>query len=343
MYVYVLDKDLKRIGLIDNYVSLIWTTRYYLCGDFELYVPVTSEFIELLQIGRYVQIENNEYTMIIESINIKTDAENGNYMTISGRSAESLLDRRIVSNRISLTPYGIEDAHNYLIENNFTKPSNSERIMNEIAISTTKKGFSDPITAQYFGDNIYEIISNNCINYGYGFKMPLVNNKFTFEMYSGVNRTRSQKDNNPAVFSAEFENLVNTEYLYNIQDFKNVAFVAGEGEGVARKKTFAGSASGIDRREMYVDARDLSSENVSSDSQYLEMLAGRGKEKLSEKIALPEYVGEVANFPEYCGLGDIVEVENEFGMTATARITEIIESYSTDGNTRIPTFDEWSV
>ena len=56
MYIYVLDKTLKRIGLIDNYVSLIWTTRYYTYGDFELYLPVTTEFIELLQIGYYLAV-----------------------------------------------------------------------------------------------------------------------------------------------------------------------------------------------------------------------------------------------------------------------------------------------
>ncbi len=344
MYVYILDKDLKRIGLIDNYVSLIWTTRYYLCGDFELYVPVTSEFIKLLQIGRYVQTENSKYTMIIESIDIKTDIENGNYLTVSGRSAESMLDRRIIANRLSAKNEQIETLARYVIELNFTNPiiEKELRKMDEIALSAETNGFSDTITTQYFGDNVYDAITDLCQAYGYGFRMPLINGKFTFEMYAGLLRTRSQKENIPAVFSPEFENLVNTEYAYNVQEYKNVAFVAGEGEGTARKTVFSGSTSGIDRREMYVDARDLSSENTAS-AQYLDMLAGRGKEKLSETIALPKYVGEVNNFPDYCGLGDIVEVKNEFGMTATARITEIIESYSTDGNTRIPTFDEWSV
>jgi YesN/AraC family two-component response regulator len=48
-------------------------------------------------------------------------------------------------------------------------------------------------------------------------------------MYKGKNRTRSQKDNIPAVFSPEFENLVNTEYTYNKQNYnhtRNVAWYA---------------------------------------------------------------------------------------------------------------------
>lgn len=345
MYIYVLDKNLKRIGLIDNYVSLIWTTRYYFCGDFELYLPVTTEFINMLQIGCYLETTESKYVMIIESIDIKTDIENGNYLTVSGRSVESLLDRRIVANRLSANNQPIETLATYLVEWNFTNPMTEKalRKMDEIAISAETKGFSDEITTQYFGDNVYDAITDLCQSYGYGFRMPLINGKFTFEMYAGLLRTRSQKDNVPAVFSPEFENLVNTEYTYNVQEYKNVAFVAGEGEGSARKTTFSGKTAGLERREMYVDARDLSSENVSSDSQYVSMLVSRGKDKLAEKNVLQEYVGEVNNFPDYCGLGDIVEVENEFGMKATARITEIIESYSTSGNTRVPTFDEWSV
>lgn len=345
MYIYVLNKDRKRIGLIDNYVSLIWTTRYYFYGDFELYLPVTSEYLDLLREDYYLETTESDRVMIIETITIRTDAENGNYLTVSGRSVESLLERRVVCDRISPDNMPIETIANYLIQWNITDPltDKENRTMDEVSYKEVTKGFSDSITAQYFGDNLYDIITELCQGYGYGFKMPLVDGKFTFEMYAGFDRTRSQTENIPAVFSPKFENLVNTEYTHNKQDYKNVAFVAGEGEGAARKTTFSGNAAGLDRREMYVDARDLSSENVSSTTQYNAMLVSRGKDKLAETAPVSEYVGEVSNFPDYCGLGDIVEVENEFGMKATARITEIIESYSTSGNTRVPTFDEWSV
>ena len=150
MYIYVLDKNLKRIGLIDNYVSLIWTTRYYFCGDFELYLPVTTEFINMLQIGYYLETTESKYVMIIESIDIKTDIENGNYLTVSGRSVESLLDRRIVANRLSANNQPIETLATYLVEWNFTNPMTEKalRKMDEIAISAETKGFSDEITTQ---------------------------------------------------------------------------------------------------------------------------------------------------------------------------------------------------
>lgn len=345
MYIYILDKNLKRIGVIDNWVSLIWTTRYYGYGDFELYLPVTTEYLNLLKEDYYLETTESKCVMIIEGINIKTDAENGNYLTVSGRSVESLLDRRVICDRMNIANTSVEKIIlNYLIPYNFTSPITdaAKRKMDLIAIGEPK-GFDDEITTQYFGDNVYEAVAELCQGYGYGFRMPLVNGKFTFELYAGKRRTRDQTLNVPAVFSPAFENLVNTEYTHNKQEYKNVAFVAGEGEGSLRKTAFSGSASGIDRREIFVDARDLSSENVSSTTYYTAMLTNRGKDKLAETGVTCEYVGEVNSFPDYCELGDIVEVENEFGMKATTRITEIIESYSTSGNTRVPTFDEWSV
>lgn len=347
MYIYVLDNELNRIGLIDNFVSLIWTTRYYSYGDFELYVPINNELIEILQIGRYLQTTESDTVMIIEGVHMMTSAENGNYMTVSGRSVESLLTRRVLTYRTYLNG-PLELCLINFVKNNFVDPLYGDARKIDCMATAEPKGFTQTLDGQYFGNNVYELISQNCISNSLGFKMPFVNGKFTFEIYEGKNRTRSQQENEPAVFSPQFENIVNTEYTYDTTERKNVAFVAGDGEGNARKTTLVNDGiEGLYRYEMYVDARDISSvdenEHPIPTTQYLNMLSQRGKEKLSETITHPEYVGEVNNFPEYCELGDIVEVENEFGMVAKARVIEIIESYSVSGNTRIPTFDEWSV
>ena len=344
MYIYVLNKELKRIGLIDNYVSIIWTTRYYEAGDFELYVPITDEFIDLLQMGYYLQTNNSDRTMIIETIKLDTDTENGNYMTVSGRSIESLLERRILNRRQSINT----DLNTWLtnaVKYNFVS-TDSDRIIDIIDVATNDVGSSIDIQAQYLGENIYEIIVENCKTYNLGFKMPFVNGKFVFTLYEGKDRTLSQKVNEPAIFSPNFENLVNTSYSYSSTNIKNAATIAGEGEGSDRKVLSIGTASGLDRYEIFVDARDVSSkvdDTTLTDAQYNAQLRNRGREKLAEYSNIQEFVGEVTNYPEYCELGDIVQVKNEFGMTATTRITEIIESDSTSGYTKIPTFDEWRI
>ena len=40
--VIVLNSDLEIVGVVDNFVSLIWTKRFWAVGDCELYVVATS-------------------------------------------------------------------------------------------------------------------------------------------------------------------------------------------------------------------------------------------------------------------------------------------------------------
>ena len=73
-------------------------------------------------------------------------------------------------------------------------------------------------------------------------------------------------------------------------DYANVALVQGAGEGNERATVWVGdvNATGSDRREMYIDARDIKPEedkNETSTSQsYLAKLADRGGEKLLAQL-----------------------------------------------------------
>ena len=96
MDIWVLDKTLEANDIIDTFNSLIWTDRYDEYGDFEIYTSVTDQALSLLQMDYYLQSRSSEHVMIIEEVLIDTDSENGNSVTITGRSLESLLSRRIV-------------------------------------------------------------------------------------------------------------------------------------------------------------------------------------------------------------------------------------------------------
>ena len=142
---------------------------------------------------------------------------------------------------------------------------------------------------------------------------------------------------------------LSSNYNYSSTNYRKVALVAGEGEGTSRVRQDLGTASGIDRYELYVDARDLSTnEGQITESEYLEMLKTRGLEKLAEHPIKEEFDGEVIPDNTYVlgtdyNLGDVVTIRNEFGMTATSRIIETIECEDETGHTFIPTFDTWEV
>ena len=186
-----------------------------------------------------------------------TDPENGNSVTITGRSLESLLSRRIVWTQ-TLLDGSVQDCIKKLLDENVISPKDVNRkIPNFVFETSVEKAVTEPkITAQFTGDNLYDVISEICRLTGLGFKVTLNDKKqFVFKLYAGADRTYAQTENPYVVFSPKFENIANSNYLESKKEYKNVALVAGEGEGAERKTTSVGEGSGLERRELFVDAR----------------------------------------------------------------------------------------
>jgi len=167
MNIFILNKKLERIGVIDTYVSIIWTNRYYECGDFELYSMVNEEILEKLKMDHVLIREGKEdNAMIIESIELNTDGENGNYITVTGRCLKSILYRRIIWNQTSLTGK-MEHCIVRLINENVRSAAIRERNISNLTIGElTDTGYI--MKAQYTGDNLGESITGICQNYGIG-------------------------------------------------------------------------------------------------------------------------------------------------------------------------------
>ncbi|MDQ9752222.1 hypothetical protein RFZ03_16400, partial [Acinetobacter baumannii] len=78
---------------------------------------------------------------------------------------------------------------------------------------------------------------------------------------------------------------MNREYISDISEYKNTAITAGQGEGADRKIHIEGEENaGIDRYELFVDARDIEKE---------EQLPDRGKSKLAECVEVNSYSSAV--------------------------------------------------
>ena len=98
----ILNRKFETIEPIDGFKSLIWTDRFRQYGDFELYLGMTDGILDYIVPDHYFWLGDSEHTMIIEGYNIKTDIEEGNYVIVTGRSLESILERRIVWGTIIL-------------------------------------------------------------------------------------------------------------------------------------------------------------------------------------------------------------------------------------------------
>lgn len=342
---YIYDNNLECVAIVENYASMIWTTRYYESGDFELYAPATDYLLSIFKKDYYlIRDDDTTQAMIVTNLQISTDAEEGNYITITGKSLKSILNRRIIWNQTNIDG-NVETGIRQLVTANAISPTVAARKINRLVLGSTI-GITDTMTAQYTGNNLGETISAICKTFhiGYDVLLDLDNKQFIFILYKGTDRSYNQKTNPYVVFSNEFENLLTTDYTKDCNEFKNVALIAGEGEGTARKTATIGSASDLARYELYVDARDISSnEGKITTSNYNKLLIERGKEKLKETPIIETIDGEVEANNTYklnddYFIGDIVEVINEYGIAMTPRVTEVIESVDENGSACIPTF-----
>lgn len=352
MDVYVLDKNFVRVAIVDSYESILWIDRYNKPGEFELYLLADPKILTYLKEGNYVVHKDSEHVCKIEGIEINTSVEDGNHYIIKGRSLESILDRRIVWNQTTFNNENLQTAVQRLLNENIINPSIPDRrIPNFIFETSTDPAITSlTLTAQYTGDNILDILQEICENKKIGFKVTLNNsNQFVFMLYSGKNRSYDQTTNNYVVFSPEFDNIVNSNYHESDASFKNVTLVAGEGEGSDRKTYVVGTASGLDRRELYTDARDIQSTDENQNpipiATYNEMLRQRGLEKLTECKRDKDFDGQVEAFKMFVYkrdfyMGDIIQIKNEYGLEGPARVVEYVMSENVEnGLEYYPTFE----
>jgi hypothetical protein len=288
--------------------------------------------------------------MIIEKLLIESDVENGNHITISGRSLESILDRRIVWNRTIING-NLQDGVKQLLDENLISPSNENRkIDNFIFEYSTDAAIVDlTLKAQYTGDNLYDVIVSICKDNGLGFKITLTDDEqMVFKLYIGVDRSYEQTINPYVIFSPSFDNLLSCNYMESKIALKNVALIGGEGEGTERKYTTIGDDSGLNRRELFVDARDISSDDdgdgiAISDEEYMAQLSQRGNEKLAENKEDTSFEGEIDSttmykYGEDFFSGDIVQLADDYGHESRVRILEVVMCENEEGVSVYPTF-----
>ena len=260
MELIVLDTSLKMLSVLDTFESLIWTERYSAYGDFEVYTSINDSILEILKDDYYLWLKESDQTMIVEDRKIESDAENGNHFTVTGRSLESILERRIIWKQTILSG-NFQNGIKKLLDENIINPSDAsrkvERLIFEASTDPAITGLT--VDAQFTGDNLYDAIKKLCDSKNIGFRIKLSDdNKFVFKLYAGEDHSYDQFTNPYVIFSPKFENVINTNYLESKKTLKTVTLVAGEGEGADRKTTTvacsSGAGTGLNRRELYTDA-----------------------------------------------------------------------------------------
>ena len=344
MELYVLDNTFNPIAIIDDYRSLIWAKRYSQFGDCELYVRACEEYSQILQKGYYLLRNDDDMICRIESVELDTSTEEGDFHIAVGKDCRCILNQRVIWQQTNFSGT-VENYIRHLVTENIINPAKETRKIDNFILGTFA-GLPDRIEEQVTYTQLGEKIIELCIAYQYGSRLRMDDiNRLVFEVYKGEDRSYNQDVNDHVVFSPDYDNVISSKYITDNSNIKNVALVAGEGEGVDRKRLVCGNAEGLDRYELYVDARDVSSTTEEDETiDYAETLKARGIEALAEHGTTVSFEGEVEpnysyKYGEDYFLGDIVQVVNIYGISASARITEVIETFDENGYSIIPTFE----
>lgn len=240
MDIYILDSLLRRIDVVDKYVSFIWTERFVSDGDFQLIILATpanrNRFVE----DTMLQIDGSKRIMRVKTVEDKIDEENGAVLTIKGFDLVSILKERVLASKESGGAHdGMLRAITYYngwtpreLINEFVWriciPTSSWALSPGDAIPFLNDWVSNPVSLYPPGsltdpapvglvweqkiDTLYNGVKAVADAYDLGFRLykdPNVS-KLYFEGYTGNDRTSRQSTYPPVVFSSDMKNLQNT-------------------------------------------------------------------------------------------------------------------------------------
>lgn len=247
--IYSLKDDLTVQAIIDDYYSLSWTERYNACGEFELELPI--DYLIDLTAKSYVSLNtflyntNSETVMIVEETKIEKGEDKWS-LVVSGRSAESLLSRRVIVNPVST--YGLAEKIIYRqMWDNLLNPSDSARQMTVFDNTFIPKLDSYAEFEEVFeNQTLYDVVTKICQQSGLGFRVVrfdpalytggnyhgITDHCLFFYTYEGTDYSLSQTPNpisgatNPHVILAEgFDNILESSYIASNKDKANIVLL----------------------------------------------------------------------------------------------------------------------
>jgi hypothetical protein len=91
--------------LIDNYVSMIWTERFYGSGDFELRTHQIEKTRADLPQGALVSLRDSDEIMVVHTHNMSRDEAGKPTLIITGRGLDTIMEKRVLLSTVYNVPW----------------------------------------------------------------------------------------------------------------------------------------------------------------------------------------------------------------------------------------------
>ena len=355
----VMNSNFKIIDTLKKYTFAQYEDKFREIGTFKVLAQLVKENNYLFDKKEQYYILFDEFTVgKVEKVVKDSDSEYDKTITIVGRLAPVLLTQRVINSIVDFTGSSVDyivtllqmcfdldniDSSRYIYMNVVTDDVSESK-----ELSAVKK----QVTGGYLWDEIQETMELDDLGLFFYPKLTPVysdrldietNVKFwTLMLSSGTDRRVKNKEGNEAIiFSQSLSNISRTTYTKDSESYKNVAYVAGEGEGTDRKwyelkinqENAIGEQIGWNRSELWIDARDLQSEdadgNKLTQEQYETNIKNRANEKAKENNVSHAYESTVTvrnlEYRKDFDKGDWVTIkDDELGIIIDAQIIAAI-------------------
>ena len=354
--ILILDKSFTATYAVSEFFSFIWVERYYACGVFELQCMLTLDNFNNIKVGNYVWINGSDTLMVIEKVQIGWNPERTSQLLVyTGRTIESILDRRIIWGKWSISDtQPIQASFFNLISANAVNPSDKDRKLDMFSLGlnlVNPELDKHKVSASGFADNLLEVIWAACESEGVGFRARYVDGASTcvLQFYIGDDRSYDQLKLPPVIFSASYENLGGVRYGLDTTEYKTLVYAYGPEETYDITDSEGNVTTAKDQTILVVGSRKLTGLNrremsVKAQSSYPNDIQQKAMEELAKVDTLDVIDAELDNNKQFqygkdFFMGDIVQVITEFGLDARARVTEFARYWSAEGYTEVPTFE----
>lgn len=243
------DQNKDPVGLLQNDISVIWLESYQQPGEVKITARATPANILYLVDG--YRIYNTDGTTVAR-ISHAVTIENGEEILLEARAdltAELLSDRVVLATeRITNVEAGM-----YAVYKN-----NRRGLPIEVSAPA---GYAEATDTEITWNSVLDAANTLVTVSGLGYTVDFdpETGVETFRVYRGVDRSVQDSEDFVGYLGTDVGNIYNVQIESGTTNFKNVAIVAGEGEGASRivQTVALDGSTGENRRELYVDARDL--------------------------------------------------------------------------------------
>lgn len=361
----IINTDFELLGIITNFESLICVWNYYECGTFELTINKNKANTNKLKIDNMLIVNKNDEKILLIDKVITETVKNSKTLKVTGTCIKGITKRRIIAtngyDRVSETQAENIIKHyikNHLVESYYDKIRTPERDISWVNVASTQnRGIKTVWQARL--TNLHDELKHISEDTGLGWKgiLDRKNKCIIFDCYRGKDRTINQTDSGNTheflkkythqqleeythealegdkkvpyiIFSEKKKNLLEGKTTDDSTNYKNVGYAAGKGENEDRLITVIGTATGFNRREVFIDLNNIEEPDE---------LNIEGQKKLDTYKTIQSVEGKVYQIPNMIYdkdffLGDIVTLESS-GIYEDKRIIQAKEIYERNNMT----------